>query len=86
MSTECSWRSASELQDERYTAVWDSQDVLTVCESVGLSAEDAASITAAIVEVLDGEYGEVWLSESNAPYDLTAVYRVANWYTKTTEV
>ncbi len=85
MSTKRNWRYGSELEGEQYTAVWDSQDVQAVCESVGLSADDTENITAAMVIIGDGEYVKIWLSESNRPYDLTAVYRVAAWYTETTE-
>ncbi len=81
VSEKYNWRYASELQDNCYQAVWDLQDVQAVCESVGLLADDAASITAAMVIIGDGEYVKVWLSESNAPYDLTAIYRAASWYT-----
>jgi hypothetical protein len=47
----------SELQDSKYHLVTDSQDVEGVLESIGQEGFDGDGL---LVEVLDGEYGEVW--------------------------
>lgn len=73
-------RTAGQLQDEKYTLVTDSQEVREIAHYAGLSEKDADDITAAIVEVGDGEYNEIWLSESSAPWNLTAIYHEAAYW------
>jgi len=49
----------SELQDEKYQLVTDSREVEAILESIGQTGhnDDTHGL---LVEVLDGQYGEVW--------------------------
>lgn len=69
-----------QLQDEKYTFIQNDTDLAAVLDCVGISPEYREDITGALVEVSDGEYGEVWLTESCAPYDLSASYYPLSFY------
>lgn len=49
----------------------DPQDIIAVCEDLGISAE---GITGAVVEIEDGEYKSVWLTDYASPARLDARY------------
>lgn len=68
-----------QLQDEKYTLVQNDVDLASFVDNLGLS-EFAEDITGMVIEVIDGEYGEVWLTESNAYYDLSAAYYPLSFY------
>lgn len=69
-----------QLQGEKYTLIQTSQDLDAVLDYVGIDPEYREDITGAVVEVLDGEYGEVWFTESAAYYDLSAMYYPLSFY------
>ena len=71
---------ASELQNERYTLILDSQDLDSLCEYFPILPRE--DITGAIVTVVDGEYNEVYLTESSRPYELNADYNPISYYQK----
>lgn len=56
----------SELQDSKYNLVQDSQEVDAVLDSIGYHGGN--SIGCLLVEVLDGEYGEVWAIDRYIPH------------------
>ena len=70
----------SNIGDERYQLLVDSQDVMAVMESIGFPKWYQADITAVLVLVGEGEYTDVWLSESSAPYMLDAEYHNQAYY------
>ena len=39
-------------------------------------------ITGILCDIMDGELGEVWLTEDNPPYDLSATYFTIDCYNK----
>lgn len=55
----------ADLQCPRFTLVQDSQDIVAVLESIGYAGEE--SIGCLFVEVLDGDYGQVYAVESFIP-------------------
>lgn len=69
------------LDNIAYTLLTDSQDVQAVLESCGVPKEFRANITGAYVKVGDGDYDDVWLSESNSPWNLSAIYHPLSFYT-----
>jgi hypothetical protein len=68
------------LSDEKYTLVLDSQDVSQIARDVGLPAEWISDITGAVVAICDGDYDEIWLTESSKPYDLRAEFVTPEYY------
>ena len=62
------------LQDKKYIYVSDSQEVREICNDAGLNADDTRHIAAAVVAIGDGEYTEIWLTESTHPYLLSTTY------------
>ncbi len=57
-----------DLQDDKYTLVQDSYEVDQVIESLGLHTTlSDHRVGCLLVEVLDGEYGEVWAIDSFIP-------------------
>lgn len=63
-----------------YSFQTDSQDVQSVLEFVGVPTEYHNDITAAMVLVGDGDYDEVWFSESAAPWELGALWDSIEYY------
>ena len=59
------------LDDIEGDLVLDSQDIAAVLESIGSNETD---ITGAVVQLVDGEYLEVWLTDSSRPYHVNALY------------
>ena len=64
-------RDSAYLDDIEGDLVLDSQDIAAVLESIGGTETD---ITGAVVVVGDGDYLEVWLTDSNRPYHVNALY------------
>lgn len=59
----------------------DSQELDSLCEM--FSFLPRSDITAAIVTVVDGDYGEVYITESSRPYSLaSAIYHPLDYYIK----
>jgi hypothetical protein len=67
-------KQIKDLQDPKYILVQDSQDVQAILNSIGLSWHDATGCL--LVEVLDGEYGEVWAIDSFTPYLTETAYQI----------
>lgn len=72
---------ASSLQAEKYLLVSDSQNVESLLESIGFPTEYREDITAIIAKIGDGDYNELWFSESGRYYDLSADYHNLAYYT-----
>lgn len=70
----------AQLQDDKYTFIQSDYDLAATLENVGLPSAWTAHITGAVVEITDGEYGQVYLSESSAPYALSAWYHPLPYY------
>lgn len=68
-----------QLQDEKYTLVQNDTDLASFVDMVGLN-EFADDITGMVVEIIDGDLGEVWITEDAAYYDLSAVYHPLSFY------
>ena len=64
-------RDSAYLDDIEGDLVLDSQDIAAVLESIGSTETD---ITGAVVVVGDGDYLGVWLTDSNRPYHVNALY------------
>ena len=63
-------KKVKELQRDDYILVLDSQDLKAIKDHIGLEETP----TAAVITVVDGDYGEVWVSYWNRPWELEAVY------------
>ena len=63
---------AMHLQDEKYMLLTDSQDIDDVCSD--FPELDRTAITGALVVLGDGDYDEVWVTESSTPYSVYADY------------
>ena len=68
------------LQDDKYTLIQNDRDLSALLDYCGIPTEYREDITAAVVEVLDGDYGEVWLTESSERYNLSAWYHPIKYY------
>lgn len=71
---------AKYLQDDKYTFLQNSQDINALCDYYPIL--DRENITGAIVLVEDGEYSEVYITESNRPYELEADYITLDEYSE----
>lgn len=60
----------SELQDDGYTFVQLEADLRQIVEDYA----GGINITGAVVKIGDGEYEEVWVTESSRPFELSAMY------------
>ena len=67
-------RTIRNLQDEKYTLVTDSQEIAHIVDSIGENQDYV--IGCMFVEILDGEYGEVWASEQFVPYLSATAYKL----------
>lgn len=57
---------------EGYTLLTDSQELDILCENLGLTNRE--DITGALVKMDDGDYLDVLVTESKAPYSILAYY------------
>jgi hypothetical protein len=64
----------SDLQDEKYLLVTDSEEIAHVIDSIAENQDYV--IGCMFVEVLDGEYGEIWASEQFVPYLSATAYQL----------
>lgn len=69
-----------QLQDDKYTFIQNDSDLAAYIDMVGIPPEYREDITGMVVEMIDGDLGAVWLTESAAYYDLSAVYRPLSYY------
>ena len=67
-------QSVRDLQDEKYMLVQDSQEIDAILDSIGYRCGN--SIGCLLVEVLDGEYGEVWAIDRYIPYLNERTYQI----------
>ena len=73
-------RDAREFEnDDRYMSLSDSQDIDFICEYYGIM-KYREDITGAMVIVGEGDYDEVWLTESSRPYSIYADYEPLDFY------
>lgn len=68
---------ASEL-GMNYAMVSDSQEIQALCENFTFLPAD--EITGALLNIKDGDYGEVYVTESSRPYSLDAIYHPLDYY------
>jgi hypothetical protein len=67
-------KQVRDLQDEKYTLVQDLHEVDAVLDSIGYCGGN--SIGCLLVEVLDGDYGEVWAIDRRIPYLSETAYQI----------
>jgi hypothetical protein len=72
-------KTLAELNGEGYQLITDSQELDEICQHSGVR-KYREDINGAVVLVGDGEYLEVYLTESNRPFDITATYERAKFY------
>jgi hypothetical protein len=60
---------------ERFQLVTNSQDIIATLESIG-KGQEHCEVGCLFVEVLDGDYGEVYYCEQSTPYLKDRVYRL----------
>ena len=68
------------LDKENYyftTVDWEIEHIL---DFVGFPEEFKQDITGAVVEMYDGDYVRVWLTESCAPYSIFSMYHELPYY------
>lgn len=73
-------KTARELNSENFMLIQDSTELTEIVAYVNIPQKYRADITGAIVSITDGEYSQVWLTESCAPYGLQANYHNPKWY------
>lgn len=61
------------LQSERFALVLDSQELAAI--GIAFATDD---ISGALVEIVDGDYGEVWVTGYSRPFDLASSYTRVN--------
>ena len=64
-------RYAGDITGEDYMLILDSQDLESLHHSVPTCPDE---MTGALVIVDDGDYVEVWATESSRPYSVNATY------------
>jgi hypothetical protein len=70
-------KQVRDLQDEKYTLVQDSQEIKAVMESIGYKYPLFGGLPSCLlVEVLDGEYGEVWEIDGFTPFLTETAYQI----------
>lgn len=68
---------ASEIQGGEFQLLTDSQDLNDLYRYFPVIPDD---FTGAIVSVGDGDYSEVYVTESSRPYSLDAIYHPLDYY------
>jgi len=68
---------ANELQDSELMLLLDSEIRYLQDAFMFLQAQD---ITGALVSIRDGDYKEVYVTESSRPYALTSIYHPIDYY------
>ncbi len=69
-------RHLFDLQDARYVFTTDSTDL------AALHGYTDLDISGAVLDIREGDYREIWVTESNRPYELTARYVRVLFHTK----
>ena len=64
-------RPASEITGEDFVYLSDSQDLESLHHSIPVCPD---GMTGALVRIGDGDYAEVWVTESSRPYSVNAMY------------
>ena len=65
-----------DLQDPKYTLVQDELGIQAVLESINIPTGYRNDYSALLVEVLDGEYGEVWAIKRLMPFLNETAYQI----------
>ena len=65
---------AQELTAREYTYITDGQELAPILEYLAIPQDDAANITAAFVVQENGDYSEIWITESSRPWAANAEY------------
>ncbi len=71
-------KQLNDLQGNEYTFLQNDGDILDIASE--FVTEFAEDITGAVVKVGDGEYLEVWLTESSRPFELSAIYHTPAYW------
>lgn len=69
---------ASELEGEEFSLLLNSQDIDDLLAYFPML--EFQNITGALVSIGDGDYGEVYVTESSRPYDLNSIYHPLSYY------
>lgn len=75
------YKLCRELQNDKYYLIQTDFELSDLLEYCGIPQEYRQDITGAIVAIQDGEYTEIWLSESAKYYSLDSVYYPISYYT-----
>ncbi len=76
----------SELSSPDFILITDSQEINSILGAFDSDFPDsymyfnAWEVTGIIASVNDGDYGEVYVTESSRPYDLQAIYHPLSYY------
>lgn len=65
--------------DDSYEAVFESSNIPDYILDL-IPKKYREDITGAVYQIIDGDIGEVWLTEDSRPYDLGADYRTPEYY------
>ena len=68
--------------DDRYTLVQTDYELADIIDYAGSPDAYRADITGAMVKVGDGDYSEIWFTESSRYYDLNAEYLPVSFWTE----
>lgn len=69
-------RACRTLQDEKYEYAEDIPSYVLAL----IPQKHRKHISAALYEIINGELGEVWLTENSRPYDLSAEYHTPAYW------
>ena len=68
------------LQDEAYVYLDNLDEVEHIAEQVGIPEEFIEDITGCVVWAIDGDYEEVYFTESSRPFDLDVTYYTPDYW------
>ncbi len=71
-------KQLNDLQGNEYIFLQNDGDILDVASE--FATDFAEDITGAVVKMGNGEYLEVWLTESSRPYELQAIYHTPAYW------
>lgn len=69
-----------DLQEEKYYLIQTDYELSDLLDFIGLPEEYRDDITGAVVSIGDGDYDEIYLTESARYYDLQADYQPLSYY------
>ncbi len=71
-------KQLNDLQGNEYIFLQNDGDILDVASE--FATDFAEDITGAVVKMGNGEYLEVWLTESSRPFELSAIYHTPAYW------